>query len=397
MTPYKHQVEGASKAFEILKTLGLVYLVWEERTGKTLTAILTCEMSTYVKKVLVITQKQALPGWKATIEAYKPKVEFDVINYHQAHKVKSKDHQIVILDESHAFLGKLGYPGAIWRDVQPLTKDKYIIFMSATPNAQGSGTLFNQLKLSTWSPWARYRDFYRWFEDYGIPQKLHLGKKVVKVYTSVREDKVEKDIARYMIACSRSDIGFAFEPEDKVHYVELLDSTKARYRALERDKIIFLGDEAVTAATPTTLLTRLHQLEGGTLKSDDQDFILDNCEKIDYILKTFGDVESLVIFYNYKLEKLKLEKFFKKAKVLQGTSFAEGVDLSMYKDLVIYSMNFSTAKYTQRRARQANIKRETPIVVHYICVKGAVSSQVYETVAMNKKNFLNKHYEKGLL
>ena len=69
----------------------------------------------------------------------------------------------------------------------------------------------------------------------------------------------------------------------------------------------------------------------------------------------------------------------------------------MYEHLVIYSMNFSTSQYTQRRARQANMKREQIINVHFILVKGGISEQVYKTVAINKSNFVDKYYERGLL
>ena len=57
MTPYPHQVELADQAFNILKQFGLVYLACEERTGKTLAAILTAEKCPTIKTVLVVTKK----------------------------------------------------------------------------------------------------------------------------------------------------------------------------------------------------------------------------------------------------------------------------------------------------------------------------------------------------
>ena len=89
-----------------------------------------------------------------------------------------------------------------------------------------------------------------------------------------------------------------------------------------------------------------------------------------------------------------LEAKFKNARVLQGTAFAEGVDLSMYKTCVVYSMDFSTAKYTQRRARQCNMKREEVIDVHFLLCKDAISEQVYNTVAINKTNFVDTYFDK---
>jgi ERCC4-related helicase len=117
--------------------------------------------------------------------------------------------------------------------------------------------------------------------------------------------------------------------------------------------------------------------------------VLNNTEKVDYIKKHFGDTEDLVIMYNYKAELTKLSAHFKKAKLLQGTSYAEGVDLSMHKHLVVYSQDFSTARHTQRRARQANMNRKEPITVHFLLVKKAISEEVYKTVSINKKNYVD--------
>jgi ERCC4-related helicase len=93
--------------------------------------------------------------------------------------------------------------------------------------------------------------------------------------------------------------------------------------------------------------------------------------------------------YNYKAELTKLQQHFKNAVLLQGTSYAEGVDLSGHKHLVIYSQDFSTARHTQRRARQANVNRTLPINVHFLLVKKAISDEVYKTVSVNKKNYVD--------
>jgi hypothetical protein len=138
-------------------------------------------------------------------------------------------------------------------------------------------------------------------------------------------------------------------------------------------------------------------IEGGVLKIGEQYLSLGNTEKIDYILNKWGDTEDLVIMYQYIQEGVKLNKYFKKAKILQGTANAEGVDLHKHKHLVIYSQDFSTAKHTQRRARQANLNREDEIRVHFLLVKKAISEQVYKVCSVNKKNFVDSVFERKTL
>ena len=205
------------------------------------------------------------------------------------------------------------------------------------------------------------------------------------------------EVKHLFITYTRRELGFEHEPNDIIHYVNLDNNTKLLYRRLEKHKVIDIYGDTILADTPMSLLTRLHQLEGGTIKYKEENYILENTEKIEYIKSTFGDTKDIVVFYHYINELEKLKQHFKNATILQATSFAEGVDLSMYKTLVIYSMDFSTARYTQRRARQCNMKRGEPIDVHFILVKDGISEQVYKTVAINKTNFVNRYYEVGLI
>lgn len=397
MTPYKHQIDISERAYNILKTYSMVYLAMLERTGKTLTAILTCERSPYIKKALVITKKEAMKGWNQTIAEYKPKLDFVVINYHSCHKITDTDFDIVILDEAHTNISGYPKPSTLWKNVAKHTQNKPIIYLSATPSAQGSVLLYHQFKLCAWSPFAKYKNFYDWFKEYGILKIKHLGGRQVRDYSECNEARVWAEVKHLFITYTREELGFKHEPKDIVHYVNLADSTKQLYRKLEMEDLVVVNDTEVVADTPMSLLTKLHQIEGGTLKFEEKYFNLPNREKIDYILEKWGDSEDLVIFYHYQEEEHKLKSVFKKAQVLQATKYAEGVDLSMYEHLVVYSMNFSTAQYTQRRARQANMKRETPINVHFLLVKRGISEQVYNTVAINKKNFVDKYFVKGVL
>ena len=395
MTPYKHQLDIANKAYEVLKTNGLVYLSMEERTGKTLTSLLVCEKSKALN-ILIITKKKALDGWKDTVQNYKELSKtYTYINYESLHKLdNTKGYDLIIIDEAHANLSAYPKTGTIWKSVYKLVNKKPIIFLSATPSAQTYAQLYHQLKLSSWSPWVKYKNFYEWHRDYGIAKVIYTTRGQMPMYNEVKTTKVWDSCKHLFISYTRQELGFKHEPNDVLHYVELDEQTKKWYNELNKHSIIKEFD--YVADTPMKLLVGLHQLEGGTLKiNDDKSELLRTNEKIEYSKRVFGDVSSLVIFYHYKQEEFKLKSEFKNARILQATSFAEGVDLSMYESLVIYSMDFSTARYSQRRARQANMRRESEINVHYLLVKGAISEQVYETVAVNKCNFIDKYFNRS--
>lgn len=395
MTPYQHQTEIAGEALDILRAKGIVYISMEERTGKTLTSILMAEDSTAVN-ILVITKKKALDGWNDTLSKFKHTKNYTITNYHQACNIKTT-YDLIILDEAHSYLSAYPKVGKIWKDVYVLTRGKPIIYLSATPSAQGYQLLYNQFRLSSWSPWIKYKNFYEWFKVYGIPTMVRTSYGLQETYSKCKPE-VYECVSNLFVSYTRAELDFEHEPEDVLHYIELDESTKAIYNYAMKDEVLKIsGDLVIPLDSIMKLRTALHMLEGGVAKFNDSYIQLVNKEKIDAITSLFGDNDDTVIMYNYIAEGEKLRASFKNVTILQATSNAEGVDLSKYTNLIIYSQDFSTARHSQRRARQANKQRDIPIKVHFLLTKGGISEQVYKAVSINKTNYIDKYFERGTL
>jgi hypothetical protein len=396
MTPYDYQTRLADDAYEILREDMIVYLACEERTGKSLAAILVAERCEQVSTVLIITKKQALGGWLETLKQFKHLKDYTVINYHKASKVAGK-FDLIMLDESHNYISAFPKVGKLWKDVNKLTAFVPLIYISATPHAQGPQQLYHQFALSSWSPWKMHNSFYEWFRMYGKPYSIKINCIDIQQYDKVDVYSALACVKHLFVTATRQELGFEHEPTDVVHHIKLDSTTREVYNELVKHDLVELRVGMVVCDNSSKLRTSLHQLEGGTIKIDVDRYVLTNTEKVDFILNKFGDNSSLVIMYNYIAEKQKLEQHFKNALILQATSYAEGVDLYEYQDLVIYSQDFSTARHTQRRARQSNKKRSIPINVHFLLVKGAISAQVYKTVSLNKRNFVDSVFKRSTI
>lgn len=398
MIPKPHQLIMAEQTLYTIRSYKLAYLVGEERTGKTLSSLIVAQRMTEVDMVIVITKKQALDGWHDTVAKYPIGKPVIVTNYHQIHKItKPSPNTLVIVDEAHAYIS--GYPkrSKMWSTLKALCTNLFVLFSSATPHAQGYVQLFNQLAISSFSPWKRYIDFYKWHNEYGKAYTIKVQGRDMNQYDRVDDERIIHETKHLFITMTRAEAGFEHEPEDILHFIELNPVTKEVYNELMEHKVVEFYAGLLVCETTSKLRPALHMLEGGVTKIENNYLQLKNSEKIDYILKHFGDNENVVIMYNYIAEGHKLAAVFKKAQLRHATTFAEGVDLSMYEHLIIYSMNFSTSKHSQRRARQANINRETPIKVHFLLVKNAVSHQVYKTVALNKRNFVDSVFKQEYL
>jgi len=389
----------------------IAYLAWEERTGKSFTALLVAE-DIKVKDVLIITKKKALKDWRTLLKEADLTKNYKLINYHQAWKLCG-NYDLIILDEAHNYLSaypKIGataeqlkehrkngtYNKSIYDAVKRLAKDKPLLYLSATPYAQGPQLLYHQFSVSTWSPWNKYSTFYNWFRTYGEPYTIELRGREVNQYDRCHVDMVVACCEHLFITKTRAELSFEHEPVDVMHSISLSSNTRAIYNELIEHDMAFIDElpEPLICDTTTKLRYALHMLEGGVAKLDKRYFTLSNTEKIDYIKDKWGDHKDLVIMYNYIEEQNKLRDHFEHATILQATSFSEGVDLSMYKNMVIYSQDFSTARHTQRRARQCNMNRKEPINIHHLLVKKAASSQVFKTVSVNKKNFVDSVFER---
>ncbi len=393
LKPFEHQLDLGRKSYEVLKQYGLAYLSGEERTGKTIASIVCAELCD-ITSVLIVTKKKAYTDWNLVLQGLDKNHIYSLTTYHQINKVAS-NFDMVIIDEAHNYISSYPRTGAIWNDVHKKVYGKPILYLSATPHPQGYQQLFHQFALSAWSPWKQYKNFYKWFKDYGEAYTIDIQGIPRTQYDRAKTEDIIADTEHLFVTVTREELGFEHEPEDRVHYIQLDEATRDVYNELVEHEMVELRIGTVVCDTKSKMRAVLHQLEGGTIKTDTESHTLRNSEKIDFILDTFGDDPSLVIMYNFKQELIKLKDVFKKATILQATSYAEGVALHMYDHLVIYSQDYSTARHSQRRARQCNINRDKPIIVHHLIVRKAISAQVYKTVNVNKKNYVDSLYERN--
>jgi len=351
----------------------------------------------------VLTKKAARPDWLTAIKEYPISKKFQVINYESAHKIEEGSFDIVILDEAHNSLGRYPKPSKTFLKIAKLVYGLPLIYLSASPYAETLSQIYHQLRLSPWSPFAEYKNFYAWHKEFGIEEVQYLAGRAIKMYNVTQDDRIIEAIAPIMLGVTRSEIGFKHEAKDVIHNVILEPSTEELIKTIRDDRVAEVQGYEVLAETVMAMLTKCYQVVGGTLKIDvgmrsetQKDFVtvqLGPTEKIDAIKAEFGDSDDLVIMYHFKEERKLLNHHFKKALILQATTYAEGISLKHKKHLVVYSMDFRTSKYIQRRNRQADMSREEEILVHFFLTEEGIDRMVYDAVAEKGENFNGTYYK----
>lgn len=390
----EHQIEGAEWALDTIREYGLAYLSWQERTRKTGTAILTIENSK-AKTCLVVTKKKAISGWEEHLDNLPISKCFTVVNYESVHKLKGS-FDIIILDESHHAISSIGRPSKTWKALYPYVKNKPILYLSATPYAEHVGLLYNQLKLSAWSPF-RHKSFYDFFRDYGIPSMIRTPYGLKETYKKYNSEAVLDKVEHLFNFKTRKDVGIEHEPTVKVIEVPMSNKTKALIDELLTDSMVTIGEHVVVCDTPMKSRSVHYQLEGGAVKLEAGNYITTGeLEKINYIKANYN-LDDIAIMAHFIPERMLLAKYLPNVPLYSSDGDAEGVDLQHVKKLLNLSISFKTSKYTQRIVRQANHDRTEPIEVDIIVGgKPAIGYKVYEAVAIKKENFDKNSYERAI-
>jgi len=392
MKPRPHQIEGAEWVLSTLRKYGLAYLAWQERSGKSLTALLTVENSK-AKRCLILTKKKAINGWEETLKMFPHSKKYVVGNYESAHKL-TEEFDLIILDEAHHAISGFPRPSKTWKTVRKLTKGKALLYLSATPYAENLGLIYHQLKLSDWSPFKSYRNFYEWFRMYGINKMVRTPYGLIETYSKYKDELILKEVEHLFNFKTRSDVGIEYEPAFQLIKVPLSDKSKKLIEELLKDEMVVINGQEIVCDSPMKKAIVHYQLELGAVRNNNGCIYLNTDEKANYI-KEHYDPEQTVIMAHFICERDRLKQVLPDFTILSAESYSEGIDLSHIDKLVFTSTSFKTSKFTQRLSRQANHKRNKPIVVDILyCDKPAIGLKVVDAVALKKENFDKNSYER---
>lgn len=405
MQPRPYQIDIATKAADIIRKHGLVYLAMQVRTGKTATALLTAENLSQ-KKVLFVTKKKVIDGILADHKALNLSFEIAVTNYEQLHNL-SYVPDLIIADEAHC-LGQIPKPAKKVKILKDICKRKPIIYLSGTPTPENYSQLFHQLHISSFSPFKDYINFYKWAADFvEVRQKYFKGLRV-NDYTNANQQKIKQMTDHLFISFTQEQAGFKQEVEEIVVSVPMQAATYHLADKLKKDRVYTGKDKNVILAdTAAALLTKLHQIYTGSVIDEIGEGIIFDRSKVYYIKEHFKG-QKIAIFYKYKAEFTMLvltfgydrlttdpAKFNESDNLIfvsQITSGREGINLSSADALLMLNIDFSAVSYWQARARLQSKDREEAAKVYWLFAHGGIEERIYNVVK-GKKDYTLSYFK----
>ena len=395
-----YQIYLSQKAVEILRDKKIVYLNFSVRTGKTATALETCRLYG-AKKVLFLTKKKAISSIQDDYRAFGYTFDLTVINNESLAKVTDNDFDVVIQDEAHS-MGAFPKPSNRVKDFKKRFSRIPLILLSGTMASESYSQVYHQFYLSAYSPFNQYKNFYAWSKTFTQPSLKYVSYGTINDYSCAKIDLIDAVIQPYILKFTQSDAGFESKVNEKVIYFD--SCNKKVIDRLKKDSIVEGKNEVILADSGVKMMSKIHQLESGTVKFESNNsMILDNSKAL-FIAEHFKG-KKLAIFYYY-IEEFHLLQFAfpnhttnidefnstDKHYIGQQYSSAMGINLSSADCLILFNFGFSGTNYIQSIDRLTTKDRKENDV-YFVYGKGSLTEQIHNVVKQ-KKNFTLKQFEK---
>ena len=398
----------ADKALSILKTYGIVYLTMEVRTGKSATAFETAKLIG-AKKVILTTKKKAIKGITEDYHdfGFDKHFELTVINNESLHLITENGFDLLISDEHHR-TAALPKPTKTAKDLRERFGHLPIICLSGTPHPENYAQVYHQFWVKK-GFWKNHINFYKWFRDYGKPQKRHLGYAEVNVYTELNEKGmrlIDRLKAELFISYTQKDAGFETSVNKQIIYCEAEEKLSQYCKELAKNKFVDISGQYIEADTAVKLQNKVHQILNGTIISEYSQSSILSTYKGEFIKEYFKG-KKLAIFYYYRAEWELLKKVFGddltnnleefnssgKHIALQQVSGSEGISLKEADVLVYYNFGFSNVKFVQGIDRLTTMDRKENNV-YFVFSKGSINERIYNTIVHHKKDYILSAFKK---
>lgn len=395
-----YQLDLSQKAVEILKDKKIVYLNFSVRTGKTATALETCRLYG-AKKVLFLTKKKAISSIQDDYRDFGYTFDLMVINNESLAKVTDNDFDVVIQDEAHG-MGAFPKPSNRVKDFKKRFSRIPLILLSGTMASESYSQVYHQFYLSAYSPFSQYKNFYAWSKTFTQPSLKYVSYGTINDYSCAKIDLIDLVIQPHILKFTQENAGFESKVNEKVIYFD--SCNKKVIDRLKKDSIVEGKNEVILADSGVKMMSKIHQLESGTVKFESNNsMILDNSKAL-FIAEHFKG-KKLAIFYYY-IEEFHLLQFAfpnhttnidefnttDKHYIGQQYSSAMGINLSSADCLILFNFGFSGTNYIQSIDRLTTKERKENDV-YFVYGKGSLTEKIHQVVKQ-KKNFTLKQFEK---
>lgn len=206
-----------------------------------------------------------------------------------------------------------------------------------------------------------------------------------------------------------ADICISMKAEDYLHMPELIvndipvymDPAEVdRYQELEREKLMAVDGEQITALNAAAVYNKLLQMANGSVYTDDNTVVDIHSKKLEALAEILdtSNGQPVLVFYNFRHDYDRLMSAFKNYKprtlrcqtdirdwnagrvpllLAQPASMGHGLNLQSGGHIIVwYGLNWSLELYQQANARLYRQGQKKGVIIHRLVTKGTVDEEV---------------------
>lgn len=226
------------------------------------------------------------------------------------------------------------------------------------------------------------------------------------------EDAIHNKIGDICISMMSKDYLDIPERVDNIISVSLPEDVKATYKKLEKDLVIELEDNDITAANAAVLTNKLLQMSNGAIYSEDKSVVEIHEEKLKILLELIeaANGKPVLIFYSFKHDFSRIVSYLKAKKLkaiglkdsddikkwnngeipillVHPASAGHGLNLQYGGNIIIwFGLTWSLELYQQANARLHRQGQKQSVVVHHIVCKNTVDEDVMRALGNKEIN-----------
>lgn len=398
-----HQETAATVGVQILNAHGNLVLNMDTRTGKTFSVFEIVRRMGYKHALFICPIKACAEIEVDAYPYFKDHFDCTFINPESLHRIKGK-FDVVIYDEYH---------GYAYIQKKKVINKRFEIYRHL-PRICLTGTLMPEKITTAYSlfdfEFTEYKNFYRWFDAYGLPGKKWAGRNQVNDYDHAINDKaIYERINKYVHTCTKAEAGFKFEAIDVPVYLDAPPLIQNLDRWVKQKRPFEIEEGFFTPDTPSKEFQGRLQLNSGCLKLDGENYQTIHTFKCQWIRNQFMH-SKIAIYYNYIGEKNMVRDYFSERGFFitddpikfreqpdnaiflsHFKSGREGIKLETAEAIIFFSCPHSYTSYHQARDRKS-LRGMTSSPKIYILLSG-LQIDVYKSVSVDKKNFNLAQYK----
>ncbi len=226
------------------------------------------------------------------------------------------------------------------------------------------------------------------------------------------EEQIHKKIGDICISMMAKDYLDIPERIDNIIDINLPKNAINKYKQLEKDLVLELGEDDITAANAAVLTNKLLQISNGAIYSEDKQVIEIHDEKLKALLDIIESANGkpVLIFYSFKHDFDRIVNFLKSKKLnaigledskaikkwnngeipillVHPASAGHGLNLQYGGNIIVwFGLTWSLELYQQANARLHRQGQKESVIIHHLVSKDTVDEDVIKALGSKEVN-----------